>query len=176
MIGMVLGGWKGYAAAALAAGAVAWAWQSNSYGRRIAGMETAHSLAQAQAADTARAQAEKYRLLEQQAGDALNILATNLQEARDHAQTETAARADAIRAGDLRLSIAVRSCSSGSGSTSADAASAAGDRPQARAELDPETAVDLEAIAGDGDDAIRAHAACVDAYERVRAGINAAAP
>lgn len=155
-----------------AGGAGAWFWQANSYGTKIADNDKRQARVDAKAAVRAKEETEKYRVLERAAADALLGQAWALQEERTRVKTERTARDVAIRAGNLRLSIAVRSCEAGPGGAAADATIAGGDRPEARAELAPEAAVALEGIADDGDDAIRAHAACVDAYGAVRATLN----
>lgn len=71
------------------------------------------------------------------------------------------------RAGTERLSIPAAGCTP----PSADATPAQPD-PQARAELDGQTAETLVTIAADGDRAIRQLNACVDSYNAVRALIN----
>ena len=86
-----------------------------------------------------------------------------------HAQEQARAKAASdrlvadLRAGARRLSVPA-ACPGGDPGDS----TTAGGRREARAELDPAAAADLVAIAADGDDAIRALNACVDAYEAAR--------
>ncbi len=74
-----------------------------------------------------------------------------------------------VRSGAVRLSIPIVSssahCSTAAG---ADAATGSATRPEARAELAPQTGIDLAAIADDGDDAIRQLNQCIDAYNTVK--------
>lgn len=78
-----------------------------------------------------------------------------------------------IRAGTQRLSIAAR-CPTHADQTPADSAPAPVDGAEgARAELDPETAATLVAIAADGDEAIRERNACIAAYDNIRETLNA---
>lgn len=74
-----------------------------------------------------------------------------------------------LRDGSRRLSIQVRNCAA-SGPATSDSASSGGSgpAPAERAELDPEAAETLIAIARDGDRYIRERNACVEAYEAVR--------
>jgi len=70
----------------------------------------------------------------------------------------------ALRDGTIRLSIPTRGVSANS--------AAAGVDPKARAELDPAAAIRIDAIANDGDAAIRDLNACIDAYNGVRNELN----
>lgn len=118
------------------------------------------------AAATALAQATARMLtLERAAGGALAQRADHLTQEQTHAKTERDRFNADVRSGSVRLSIPV---ASGQCAATADAAAAAGDRQQARAELDPATAAALDAIAGDGDDAARQLNACIDAYNQIR--------
>jgi hypothetical protein len=72
-----------------------------------------------------------------------------------------------VRNGTIRLSIpVVGSCSRIANST--DPAPGQSDRYETRAELTPAAGSALTAIADEGDEAIRNHSACVDAYNLVR--------
>lgn len=106
--------------------------------------------------------------LEHAAGAALVQRADKLQQDQDHAKTERDRFNAEVRSGAVRMSIPI---AGGQCTTVADpgnTAAAASDRHQARAELDSATAADLDAIAGDGDDAARQLNACIDAYNTVR--------
>nr|WP_263635242.1 lysis system i-spanin subunit Rz [Janthinobacterium lividum] len=117
-------------------------------------------------AATALAQATARVLtLERAAGAALAQRADHLTQDQIHAKTERDRFNDDVRSGAVRLSIPV---ASGQCAATADSTTAAGNRHQARAELDPATAAALDAIAGDGDDATRQLNACIDAYNLVR--------
>jgi prophage endopeptidase len=71
-----------------------------------------------------------------------------------------------VRNGSIRLSIPVNSCNRVANST--DPAPGQSDRHETRAELTPAAGSALTAIADEGDEAIRNHNACVDAYNLVR--------
>ncbi|APA71176.1 hypothetical protein YQ44_06165 [Janthinobacterium sp. 1_2014MBL_MicDiv] len=117
-------------------------------------------------AATALAQATARVLtLERTASAALVQRADHLTQEQTHAKTERDRFNDDVRNGAVRLSIPV---AGGQCAATADTATAAGHRQQARAELDPATAAALDAIAGDGDDATRQLNACIDAYNLVR--------
>ena len=95
-----------------------------------------------------------------------------LQKVKDDAKTKIDSLTADVRAGAVRLSIAVKaqarpaaaSCSAG-----VDSASAAVDPQESRAELVPETANALIGIAADGDDAVRDLNACIASYDALRA-------
>ena len=103
--------------------------------------------------------------LERAAGAALAQRADHLTQEQTHAKTERDRFSLDVHSGAVRLSIPVAGdhCAA-----TADSAAAAGNRHQARAELDPATAAALNAIVGDGDDATRQLNACIDAYNLVR--------
>ena len=100
-------------------------------------------------------------------------LSNKLNEEKRRAQeTQTRLVAD-IRSGAQRMSIAAR-CPAAAGLAPADPTTAPVDgADSARAELDPETAATLVAIAADGDEAIRERNACIAAYNQVRDTLNA---
>ncbi|MBH1983395.1 MAG: lysis protein [Burkholderiales bacterium] len=115
---------------------------------------------------TALAQATARVLtLERAAGALLAQRADHLNQEQTHAKTERDRFNADVRSGAMRLSIPL---AGGQCAATADAAAAAGNQQQARAELDPSTAAALDAIAGDGDDATRQLNACIDAYNLVR--------
>jgi len=79
-----------------------------------------------------------------------------------------------IRAGAQRLSIAATCPAPPASQAGEDTAAAPGDgADSARAELDPEAAATLVAIAADGDQAIRERNACIAAYDNIRDTLNA---
>ncbi|MBR7631832.1 lysis protein [Janthinobacterium lividum] len=153
-------------AACLLCGAIAgWTAQGWRKDASIADLQRAAATDKTTAA-TALAQATTRVLtLERAAGAALAQRADHLTQEQTHAKTERDRFNADVRSGAVRLSIPV---ASGQCAPTADAAAAAGHRHQARAELDPATAAALDAIAGDGDDAIRQLNACIDAYNTVR--------
>lgn len=105
---------------------------------------------------------EKARADEQAHTAQINDMAFQLTKANKDADTEiTRLRAD-VRAGTRRLSVptTVYTCQGSN--------AAAGNRTEARAELDAETSDNLIAITNDGDKAIRQLNACIDAYNAIR--------
>lgn len=163
---------------AFGAGVTAWAYSGR--------LDAAKSKHEADVAKIMRQHAEAVRLATEE--HALQIAAERAKEQAlradfDRLQAEAAeekAHAKAefdrvvadLRAGNRRLSVAVRSCSTAqAGDSGAGAAPAAGHQ-EARAELDPAAAERILGVARDGDDAIRDLNACVDAYEAVRKRIN----
>ena len=152
-------------AACLLCGALAWTAQGWRKDAAIAALQRAAATDKTTAA-TALAQATTRVLtLERAAGAALAQRADHLTQEQTHAKTEHDRFNDDVRSGAVRLSIPVAGghCTAGT-----DTTSAASDRHEARAELDPATATALDAIAGDGDDATRQLNACIDAYNLVR--------
>lgn len=95
-------------------------------------------------------------------------LSAQLAKANQDAKDQINRLQYSISTGSVRLSVptsGVQACS--------DPAAPSGDRHEARAELDAETAQSLVSIAADGDFAIRQLNACIDAYNEVREKVNA---
>lgn len=107
---------------------------------------------------------EQAREVERHQVQVVNNIATELQKA----QNETQSLKHAVATGALRLSVPTQQARCPSQPASAGTAPAAGDRNQARAELDQQTAGNLVAITNDGDAAIRQLNACIDAYNAIR--------
>jgi hypothetical protein len=176
----ILAAWKGRLVAAffiamagaLAGGAFAWWAQGNRYEAQLQRLR-ADSAAAAAAASARYGQLEsRYRKLE---GDARDAVAAVWEKAQKEREIESAAAAAAraeYLAGTRRLSLAVRSCSTGPAGSAADPAIAA-PPGEARAELAPETGAALDAIVRDGDQGIRDANACIDLYNGVRGALNA---
>ena len=92
-----------------------------------------------------------------------------LTEEKTRAQNDRDALAARLRAGTVRVSVPVLRCGpTGPGGTADPAGSGPG---QARAELEPATAIALDRIAGDGDDAIRELNTCISRYAAARAAV-----
>ena len=87
-------------------------------------------------------------------GEELASINTQLQTEQNHAKNESDAYQRGLRAGTVRVSVPVMpaSCTGPVGDATAHAGPGLS---QARAQLDPAAAADLDTIAGDGDDAIR---------------------
>jgi hypothetical protein len=105
------------------------------------------------------------RQKEQALVSAVNTTATQLVKVNNDAKIQIAKRDAAIATGALRLRIPVQTTCPVS--TAADAAAPAGDRVQASAELDRETAKSLVAITDQGDANTRQLNACIDAYNTI---------
>lgn len=153
-------------AACLLCGAIA-GWTAQGWRKDAAVAELQRTAATSAAtAATKLAQATARVLeLERAAGASLASRAEQLNQEQDHAKTERDRFNAGVRSGAVRVSIPV---ASGQCAAVADPAPAGGNRGQARAELDGETAAALDAIAGDGDDTTRQLNACIDAYNTVR--------
>lgn len=109
---------------------------------------------QAQAIQLASEQArEKERALQEE----IDLLNDSYRKEREHAEKSIASLRADVAAGRVRLSVPAR-CP-GTDTTAVSSPS------EERAELDPETADALVAIAAEGDDAIRELNLCLDAYE-----------
>ncbi|WP_426054720.1 lysis system i-spanin subunit Rz [Janthinobacterium sp. PSPC2-1] len=162
---MIAPTWRPLAACLLFGAIAGWTTQGWRKDASIAELQRAAATSKTNAA-TALAQATARVLtLEHVAGAALAQRADHLTQEQTHAKTERDRFNDDVRSGTVRLSIPV---ASGHCAASADAAAAASNQHQARAELDPATAAALDAIAGDGDDAARQLNACIDAYNTMR--------
>lgn len=94
----------------------------------------------------------------------LSDLSYKLAKEKENAKVANDRYVDALRAGSERLYIPV----TGGVQACGDSTAASGDRNQARAELDPTTAINLVRITSDGDDAIRQLNACIDAYNALK--------
>lgn len=153
-------------AACLLCGAIAdWTAQGWRKDASIADLQRAAATSKTNAATELAQATARVLTLERAAGAALAQRADHLTQEQTHAKTERDRFNADVRSGAVRLSIPV---TSGQCAAPADTGPAAGNRSQARAELDPATAAALDAIAGDGDDATRQLNACIDAYNTVR--------
>ncbi|MDN2703446.1 lysis system i-spanin subunit Rz [Janthinobacterium sp. SUN100] len=153
-------------AAVLLCGAIAgWTTQGWRKDASIAALQRAAATDKTSAATELAQATARVLTLERAAGATLAQRANHLTEEQSHAKTERSRFNADVRSGAVRVSIPV---TSGQCAASADSAAAAGHRYQTRAKLDPATAADLDAIAGDGDDATRQLNACIDAYNLVR--------
>lgn len=112
-------------------------------------------------------QNDAQREIERERVAKLSELSYKLQKEKDDAKAANDRYADALRNGTERLFIPVSGVQ-----TCTDSTSVSGDRNQARAELDPTTAVNLVAITNTGDDNTRQLNACIDAYNAVRDSAN----
>lgn len=160
--------WRPLAACLLCGFVAGWAAQGWRKDVTIDQLQRAAATGAATAA-TALVQATgRVLVLERAAGAALAERAEQLNQEQDHATTERDRFNAGVRSGAVRLSIPVAGGQCAAGPNASDSTAAAGDRRQARAELDPTTAAALDAIARDGDDATRQLNACIDAYNQIR--------
>jgi len=103
----------------------------------------------------------------------LDSINTSHYEAQKNADDKIASLSADLRSARLRLSVSIAAGSCTPAGPDQNSAAGAGDRGEARAELMPEVAADLLAIAANGDSAVRRANACVDAYNAVRDQVNA---
>ena len=157
--------WRPLATALLCGALAGWTAQGWRKDASIAALQRTGATNKTNAAIALAQATARVLTLERAAGAALAQRADHLNQEQTHAKTERDRFNDDVRSGAVRLSIPV---ASGQCAATADSAAAAGDRHQARAELDPTTAAALDAIAGDADDATRQLNACIDAYNLVR--------
>lgn len=157
--------WRPLAAVLLCGAVVGWTAQGWRKDASIAELQRAAAIQTFTAASALAQATARVLTLERAAGAALAQRADHLTQEQTRAKTERDRFSLDVRSGAVRLSIPV---ASGQCAAIADTATAAGNRSQARAELDPATAAALDAIAGDGDDATRQLNACIDAYNLVR--------
>lgn len=160
------------AAGAVLGGALAWWLQGNRYGRELAELRVQVAGEREAAARAEADQVKKYRELEGAALEAIAAVVAKAKEERDREENAAATARAEYLAGTRRLSLAVRSCQASRGATADPGA--AGGAGEARAELAPEAAAALDAIARDGDRGIRDANACIDAYNAVRDTLNQA--
>ena len=142
-------------------GWAAWQWQANSYARQLAEQSEAYQRERESTAtavlDWQEAQQSARRELEDrlQANDQ-----THYQELTN-ARKDQARLRNRIATADMRLSVLIDAADSGGGCAVPAGSGAGGvDHGEARAELDPEAAQRIVAIAGDGDQGLIALKAC----------------
>lgn len=140
--------------------------------RERANAKSAQASAQAAAQARATALNAGRHGLQTTLGEALSSIDIHLQTEQNHAKNESDAYQRGLRAGTVRVSVPVvpASCVGPIGDAAEHAAPGA---EQARADIDPAAAADLDAIAGDGDDAIRDLNACIDKYAAVKRTLDA---
>lgn len=110
---------------------------------------------------------DKVEAKEIQLNKDLSTLNENHRKELAHEKTKRDLFITGVRNGTIRLSIpVVSSCSRIANST--DSPTGQIDRYETRAELTPAAGSALTAIADEGDEAIRNHNACIDAYNLVR--------
>jgi prophage endopeptidase len=156
----------------LLAGAVLAGWTVQGWRKDavIADLHLAAAQADEAAALTLVRATDEARQREQGAAKAQQDRANKLIKERDDAKADRDHFIAGVRSGAIRLSIPVVSRSADA--SRADAGTVAGNRVETRAELDPEAAQFLDAIASEGDDAIRQLNACIDTYNDVRKKFN----
>src|SRR5450830_427596 len=170
---MMLPTWlRNVAAAALLAGAAVAAWTVQGWRKDtvIADLRLAAAQADEAAALTLARATDAARRREQDAAKAQQDRTNQLRKERDYAKANRDQFIAGVRSGAIRLSIPV--LARDGNADGADAGAVSGNRHQTPAELDPEAAQFLDAIAGDGDDAIRQLNACIDIYNDVREKFN----
>ena len=162
---MIATTWRPLAACLLCGTLAGWTAQGWRKDASIAALQRAAATNKTTAATQLAQATARVLTLERAAGAALAQRADHLTQEQTHAKTERDRFNADLRSGAVRLSIPV---TGGQCAATADSTTAASDRHQARAELEPATAAALDAIAGDGDDATRQLNACIDAYNLVR--------
>ena len=142
------------------------------YGGQRAHQEAATQRAKADATAAIQLAEAKENAREQERliARSLATIAENRRKELTDAQADRNRFVAGVRAGTIRLSIPVASCSGNAEGT--DPAPAAGNRNETRAELAPAAGETLTAIAGEGDDGIRQLNSCIDAYNAVREASN----
>ena len=160
--------WRALAVGLLAGALLGWTVQGWRKDAALADMRSTATTAQATAAAALVQASGRVLQLERAAASSLTARTEQLNEENHHAQTDRDRFMADVRSGAIRLSIPVATHCPDTGAHTADSAAAGGDRHQARAELEPEAAADLDAIASDGDDATRQLNACIDAYNLIR--------
>ena len=110
---------------------------------------------------------EEQREIERRSVAALTDLSYKLAKEKEDAKAANDRYMDALRDGSERLFVTVRGVQACPNSTAAG-----GDRNQARAELDPDTAREIVSLTNQGDDNTRQLNACIDAYNAVRESAN----
>jgi len=170
---MSLPAWlRNTALVALLAGAALAGWTVQGWRKDsiITDLRLAAAQADAAAALTLARASETTHQREQDAAQAQQAREYQLIKERDDAKFARDHFIAGVRSGAIRLSIPI--LARDGNTDSADTRVIKGSRHQTRAELDPETAQFLDAIASDGDDAIRQLNACIDTYNTVREKFN----
>lgn len=119
-------------------------------------MESRISKMQAEQAEAMQLARQKVETLQEEIDHLLDVF----DEEKQHAQKEISRLRADVAAGRVRLSVPARCPGT---DTAAGAPS-----QETRAELDPEVAGNIIAIAAEGDDAIRELNLCIDAYQAAR--------
>jgi len=115
---------------------------------------------------------ENARKTESDLRASLDQLQAQAAQENENAKAREDALADAVRSGARRLSVVAKCPGAAAAGASAASASGGGATLQ-RAELDPAAADRIVAITRDGDRNTRERNTCVEAYESVRARLNA---
>ena len=160
--------WRALAVGLLAGSMLGWTAQGWRKDAILADVRRTAATAQATAAAALVQATGRVLLLERTAAGQLAVRTDQLTEETHHAQTDRDRFMADVRSGAIRLSIPVAKQCPGNGPGPADSAAAGSNRQQARAELDGAAAAALDAIASDGDAAIRQLNACIDAYNLIR--------
>ncbi|WP_432239902.1 lysis system i-spanin subunit Rz [Herbaspirillum robiniae] len=150
---------------------VGWLVQGWRLGAALATLKGEVATANADAANARADQAVRVLEAERKAHDGMQAIEDRLTKERDAAKNEKDAFIAGVRSGAIRLSIPVVGPVR-AGASDADAAATGGPGNEARAELTPAAAEFLDAIADEGDDAIRQANAVIDAYEAARKALN----
>ncbi|PZP30436.1 MAG: hypothetical protein DI603_15035 [Roseateles depolymerans] len=176
---------RGLADGVLMVAAIALAfWLGSLLGHAQGGAEQAHADEQReraisdQHAQALAAANERQRAVEEALRADLARQQQTFNEAMTHEKDQHQRLLAGLRSGAVRLSVPVVTaggsvCAAAAGG---DPAAAAGDRHEARAELAPEAAANLAAVADDGNTAIVQLNACIDRYNAVRERFNSLAP
>ncbi len=151
-------------AAMACAAAIAWLGAS---GRANQACEARQARVEAEAAAGLAAQSERHRRAEKALRDLIGV--DNIRHQQEIADLERSKHdlAARLRDGTVRVSVPAAACL-----PAADGGAGAVDQA-ARAELAPETALALDAIAADGDTAIIELSHCLAAYDASRAAVGA---
>ncbi len=161
---LMLGKWTAISVLVLAlmagSGALAWKWQANAYGKQLADLASAYqadlSAINNAGAALARTEQQKRQALEQRLQVSEH---THYKELSD-AQRNQARLRDRLATADLRLSVILAAPGDTGGGVQTTPSPSGMDHGTPRAQLDPAHAQRIVAIAGDGDEALIALAAC----------------
>jgi len=142
------------------AGAIGYTWGGEDGRAELARINALHATALATATD-------RVARIDRDTRDQLAAIDSQRQQEQKHAAEDRDRLLASLRTGALRMSIPAR-CAPGAAAVAADTGAR---NPAPRAELEPEAAATLAAIAADGDAAILDLNACIDSYAAARAAV-----
>lgn len=156
----------------LVGGRVAWQWQANDYNGRLAKQAEEHAQERAAAASAALDHLQAERAARAALEQNLQASSETHYKEMEDGKKERQRLRDRLATADVRLSVLVAAGAAEGGQCGVSAAASTGGvvYGPSRVELDPAHAQRIVGITGDGDDGLRALAACQDYARGVSRG------